>query len=98
MRWRDGVYVDTCLPFGLRSAPKIFTAVADGLEWVVRKKGVGLIEHYLDDFIVMGGPDSATCSQSLDTLTSTCTELGIPPARHKQEGPCRDTNVPGHRV
>ena len=29
--WEDGVYVDLCLPFGLRSAPKIFTAIADSL-------------------------------------------------------------------
>ena len=27
------VYIDTRLLFGLRSAPKIFTAVADALEW-----------------------------------------------------------------
>lgn len=33
--WRRcEVYVDTTLPFGLRSAPTIFTAVADGLEWM----------------------------------------------------------------
>ena len=33
-RWMDGrvAYVDTVLPFGLRSAPKIFTAVADAVE------------------------------------------------------------------
>ena len=27
--WRDQVYMDGCLPFGLRSAPKIFTALSD---------------------------------------------------------------------
>ena len=32
MEW-GGVFVDKTLPFGLRSAPKIFTAVADALEW-----------------------------------------------------------------
>ena len=34
MMWEDKVYVDAALPFGLRSAPKIFTAVADTLEWI----------------------------------------------------------------
>jgi len=24
MQWRDELFVDTCLPFGLRSAPKLF--------------------------------------------------------------------------
>ena len=29
--WRDGIYVDRALPFGLRSAPKLFSTVADAL-------------------------------------------------------------------
>ena len=29
VQWRSAQYVDGSLPFGLRSAPKIFTAVAD---------------------------------------------------------------------
>ena len=33
-------YVDASLPFGLRSAPKIFTVVADALQWVVHKWSV----------------------------------------------------------
>ena len=37
MEWQGLAYVDTTLPFGLRSAPKIFTAVADMLEWVFQK-------------------------------------------------------------
>jgi len=37
--------VDPVLPFGLHSAPQILNAVADALSW---------INHYLDDFIVVG--------------------------------------------
>ena len=40
MEWRGEVYMDGMLPFGLRSAPKIFNAVADGLEWCVARAGV----------------------------------------------------------
>ena len=29
IRWRGAVYLDTALPFGLRSVPKIFSAVVD---------------------------------------------------------------------
>ena len=32
MKWRDRLFVDAALPFGLRSAPKIFTAMADAAE------------------------------------------------------------------
>lgn len=35
MVWKEGIYIDTTLPFGLRSAPKIFNSVADALEWVM---------------------------------------------------------------
>ena len=31
VQWEGQVYVDAALPFGLRSAPKIFNALADGL-------------------------------------------------------------------
>jgi len=33
VEWEGSVYVDPMLPFGLRSAPKIFTTVADTLQW-----------------------------------------------------------------
>ena len=36
MRWEGGLFVDIVLPFGLRSAPKIFTAVADAVEWMLK--------------------------------------------------------------
>jgi hypothetical protein len=49
MQWKDGVYVDAALPFGLRSAPKIFNALADAVEWIGREHGVSHLWHYLDD-------------------------------------------------
>ena len=33
IRWGGTTYLDTALPFGLCSAPKLFTAMADGLAW-----------------------------------------------------------------
>lgn len=57
MKWKDKIYVDGMLPFGLRSPPKIFNAVADALEWYVASKGVTNVFHYLDDFAVVGSPD-----------------------------------------
>ena len=40
MTWKGELYIDTILPFGLRSALKIFTALANTLEWIVRRNGV----------------------------------------------------------
>ncbi len=40
MRWDDATYVDGMLPFGLRSAPKLFTAFGDALEWCIARHGI----------------------------------------------------------
>ena len=87
VEWEDQVYYDTKLPFGLRSAPKIFNAVADGLEWCIRQRGAQCIFHYLDDYIVLGPPDSSRCERDLNVLREVCGELEVPLASHKCEGP-----------
>ena len=87
MEWRKFIYLDTCLPFGLRSAPKLFNILADLLAWIVSQKGVSICLHYLDDFLTMGPPATATCQSNLATLMSTCEDLGIPLATEKLEGP-----------
>ena len=66
--WKGDIYIDTVLSFGLRSAPKVFNAVADALEWVVRSSGVQEIFYYLDDFLVVGAPGSSQCADDLVTL------------------------------
>ena len=87
VEWEGARYVDSTLPFGLRSAPKIFSAVADGLEWILRKQGVQFVDHYLDDFIIYGPPGSTLCKSQLQTTLSTCARLGVPLAAGKLEGP-----------
>ena len=58
MQWNGHLYVDTVLPFGLRSAPKIFNSIADALEWIANQQGVSFLEHFLDNFVTAGGPGS----------------------------------------
>ena len=40
MEWRGRVFLDKTLPFGLRSAPKLFCALADALGWILKAAGV----------------------------------------------------------
>ena len=87
MQWKEAIYIDTALPFGLRSAPKIFSALADGLIWILHSKGADRSIHYLDDFLLIGPPDSPECAEALQTLLALCKELGIPVAEEKTEGP-----------
>ena len=65
MVWDGGLFVDTALPFGLRSAPKIFTGISDALEWIVKKEGIGWVAHYLDDFLVVATSERSQCEEDL---------------------------------
>ena len=87
MVWKGDLYIDGALPFGLRSAPKIFTALADGLLWCMGKHGIAESLHYLDDFLVMGKGSSDQCSDALQISLALCSKLGFPIADHKVEGP-----------
>ena len=37
MEWDNAIYLDTCLPFGLQSAPKLFNILAELLAWIVQR-------------------------------------------------------------
>ena len=87
VQWNNSVYVDCQLPFGLASAPAIFNALADALEWILRQRGIRAVVHYLDDFLLLGAPGSSECSQALAVTLATCQELGVPLATDKVEGP-----------
>lgn len=87
MAWDGQVFVDSVLPFGLRSAPKIFSALADALEWVVRRSGAQSVMHYLDDFLIVGEPESRQCAIDLRRLLDTFSKLRVPVAPEKLEGP-----------
>ena len=87
MRWRKKLYVDTVLPFGLRSAPKIFSSLADALEWILLNRGVSTVLHYLDDFLTMGRADSTQCKENLEIMLAICKVLGVPLKAEKIEGP-----------
>ena len=84
MRWREKTYIDSALPFELRSAPKVFNAVADAMQWILEQHGVKPMLHYLDDFLVVG---TRECKQALETALGLCRRLGIPISVHKTEGP-----------
>ena len=53
------------LPFGLRSAPKIFNAVADGRQWILARNEVDNCLHYLDNFLILSSGVSNECGVAL---------------------------------
>ena len=72
VEWKGTRYIDRMLPFGLRSAPKIFNALADALQWLCQQAGVEDLFHYLDDFAIVGPLSHlsvlATCTYSSENV------------------------------
>ena len=85
--WGGQCYVDRTLPFGLRSAPKLFNAVVDALLWIKREHGIKEAMHYLDDCLVFGSPGSQECEKAMGISLQLCKQLGVLVAPWKLEGP-----------
>ena len=90
MIWEDSLFVDTAFPFGLRLASKIFNALADAAEWMVRQQGVEFVIHYLYDFLIITAADEHQGSHAMWLLLETFEHLGLPIAWDKLESlsPC----------
>ena len=96
MKWRGKYFIDMALPFGLRSAPFIFSSIADMLEWILKHNyNVNFLLHYLDDFHTLGPPNSPVCQNNIATCVKLFKEWGIPLHPNKLEGPCTCLTVLG---
>ena len=88
MKWKEAYYIDTCLPFGLRSAPYLFNQFAEALQWILQHNyGLQWLIHYLDDYLIVGAPDSHSCGEHLQCFLRVCMHLGFPVAMDKVDGP-----------
>ena len=94
IQWCGDMFVDQNLPFGLWSAPKIFTAFSEMVVWAIHHKGVRHLLHYLDDFLLFGQPGTLEAGQAVATAQAVFAEAGILFAEagilfaeHKTEGP-----------
>ena len=85
--WQCTTYLDRALLFGLRLAPKLFSALTDAMMWLLYERGIKTALHYPDDFLVLGPAGSPLCSQALETTLTLCDELGFPVSPEKTEGP-----------
>ena len=82
--WRGQFYVDTCLPFGLRSAPALFNHYAEALDWIMANNYGAQLLHY---FLLVGPPGKDTCQEAMSRMLTVCDQLGIPVVSEKLEGP-----------
>lgn len=64
--WACPGKVKVAFPFGLRSAPLVFTAVVDTVQWILKVQGVQHAMHYQVDYLILGLPDSPECQRLLE--------------------------------
>ena len=98
MEWKDQIYVDVALPFGLRSAPKIFNALDDGLMWIMKQSGIRELIHYLDDYLFFGDPGSQECAEALSLALQLCRCLGGTRLSSQARRACKHLDVSGDSV
>ena len=74
LEWGNASFIDTCLPFGNRHGTQIFQRVSDTVRYVMRQKGVRII-NYVNDFVGVATPDVAR--RSFDALRAVLDEFGL---------------------
>src|SRR5437762_13706790 len=77
------------LPFGLRTAPRIFNLYAEALHWIFEELLKWKVTHYLDDFLFVfpSGTDVSKLFKQYDDILTT---MGLSGAVEK--------NMDGHIV
>ena len=84
----DMLFVDLCLPFGLRSSVNRFTQVADSILWIMQNNyNLENSTNYLDDFFLAASPDSNQCQDDMSRTIMLFKSLGVPLANDKLVGP-----------
>ena len=91
--WKDKTgltqyYVSAVLPFGLRSSPKLFNDFAQAAQFIMQYAGVTYVNHYLDDYITVGVPDSEECQNNMNIMTTVCHNLNFGINPDKVVSPC----------
>ena len=95
LQWDNSLYIETCLLFGLRSAPMIFMAVAYALAFIIGLRIKSWLDHYLDDFVILGPADSDQCQHHLLAGLEVCSKLGFPVVEEKTFGPATTLTLLG---
>lgn len=101
IKFEGEYYIDKCLPMGIRCAPAYFETFSSFIEYCVRHRiKSDRIVHYMDDFLMVGSADATgiQCSQIVQEFQSVCTELGVPLAEEKSEGPTTNLTYLGLEI
>ena len=68
------------------------------MQWIMEKKGIVHLFHYIDDFITVGAPESSECADNAALMHDTCVMLGLPVEAEKDEGPATSITFLGIEI
>jgi len=74
-KWRGNLFQYTCLPFGLATAPRVFTKVMRPVMSKLRSKGNASVQ-YLDDIFLIGS-NKKQCDNNIRRTKSLLCRLGF---------------------
>ena len=72
--WEGDRWVDSALPFGLRSSPFLFNLFSEAFHWILESIGVRHVHHYLDDFF--GLAPRGQSQSTIKVVLEACRILG----------------------
>jgi len=85
--WNEQFFVDMFLPFGLRTAPRIFNLFAEALHWVFETLHEWNVTHYLDDFLFVFPPNTDITEISVQ-FDDVLAKFGFTKATEKDSDGC----------
>ena len=91
-KWQGIYYKETCLPFGLATAPAIFNLFANAFEWILRcRLKWHSTVHYLDNFIrILPESEAHSIPQAAKDYIQLTNTLSLP---HNNSKDCCSTVV-----
>jgi hypothetical protein len=84
--WRGKLFFRVVLPFGIRSAPHIFSEFAAAFAQCLRAEGIQLV-FYLDDILLGGRAGTDECAKAFERVRELAAKLGIVLHPTKWEAP-----------
>ena len=92
-------YYDRCLHMEASSSCQMFQLLSTALQWIMENRyGASGMSHILDDFFVVGPPNSDKCKDDLTYFLSLCKPVGIPIKTEKTEWPTPIITIYGFQV
>ena len=92
-------YIDKCLSMGCAISCSVFEKFSTFPQCAVEEaRGLHSVDHYLDDFLLVGQKDTNNCLTLMNTFKHICGDLGVLIADNKTMGPAKVIHFLGFTI